>query len=59
MRIYVKPQIESFSKAELSELIDVGACSATNPFSCGCHAGSTNTSQGSSCSCHAGTNHVN
>lgn len=59
MKKYITPEIESFSKNELAEMVEVGACSE---YSCGCHSGNTNSGGGgdkeNSCGCHTGTNNV-
>ena len=56
MKKYIKPEMESFSKKELNELINVGACSG-NSYSCGCHSGTTDATS-ASCACYSGGNNV-
>lgn len=37
---YMKPEIFSYEKEELADLIEAGACSS---FTCHCHSGTNNT----------------
>ena len=50
--VYVKPQIKTFDRNELSEMIITAACS--NGYTCGCHNGGVNSGSGSTCNCHTG-----
>lgn len=51
--VYIKPQIETFAKNDLCEMIMAAACS--NGYTCACHHGGTNGNSGSTCNCHTGS----